>query len=202
MFTLNQAKSVAVVVVMFWMTTLAQAAITGTMTWADISNTTPADQIKTPVTTNYWWPATWDYSWYGRQITSLNARLAETVQPLTTTVTGLDNTKTYEVFVQFVGIEGNTDWAVMAALAGGQKETYTSANSVNTGVQVFAIDAFHVYEHSLGSVSGVTSLGVDISQSPGKEAHFNGVSYQEVVPEPAAVSLLLLGLALAMRRRS
>lgn len=200
MFTMNQAKSVAVVLVMFWMTTLSQAGITGTMTWAGISNTTPADKITTG--SGCWAPTNWTDRDPATSLWATGTTDNTPASPLVTTVTGLDNTKTYEVFVQYIGVTDAPAWMIAAALAGGTPVLYWSDNGVNTGIKPHSGDQFSVYEHSLGTVSGVTSFGVDVSQPFYNTAsNYCGVSYQ-VVPEPAALSLLLLGGALALRRRS
>lgn len=200
MFTLNQAKSVAVVVVMFWMTTLAQAVITGTMTWAGVTNTTPIDKITSA--SGCWAPTTWADRDPATSLWANSTTNNIPASPLTTTVSGLNPTKTYEIFVQFIGVKLDPAWMIAAALTGGTPVLYWSDNAVDTGVKPHTGDQFSVYEHSLGTVSGVTSFGVDVSQPDYTSAsNYSGVSYQ-VVPEPAAVSLLLLGLALAMRRRS
>jgi len=121
------------------------------------------------------------------------AAIGENAPAITTTVDGLDPSKTYQVYLRFIAYDGAS---ILGGLSGNPLDLCAFSNSINTGY--VPMPGFALLEHSLGTVSGSSSLSVDIAPH-GPESYYAGLSYVEV-PEPMTLLLLTLG-ALPLRRR-
>jgi hypothetical protein len=137
--------------------------------------------------------------------------LATPLPELTMTVSGLDSAKTYDIYAVY--------WAKNPALVTAYWYTYAKLEgegamltcSYATATNIFYNNTVNPVgtngcEKLLGTVSGVTSVNVlvappDYSSTLDQRARFDGVSYAVVVPEPAALVLVLgLGAMLGLRR--
>lgn len=161
----------------------AMAGITGTFVKADAVNTGPMDAIDGAAGAGFdlkWAVETWGSV---TAITS-HANFVEGVEDcpvITTTVGGLDPTKSYDVYVQFLGhLQGN--WAVYANLPGNGKKLLTVGNSVKTGLMWDGVNP--ICESKLGNVSGVSSFSVEVDDYADSAtfsmSNYYGVSYKEV----------------------
>ncbi|MCE5199698.1 MAG: hypothetical protein ABFD54_12400 [Armatimonadota bacterium] len=165
----------------------AAAGISGTFVKADTNNTSPASAI---VAKDYadgydsqWTPTAWG------NVTALTSyamfdipnHYGEDCPQLTTTVNRLDPAKTYEVYVQFLACYGG-NWAIYANLPGQPRALLTISNATPTGVTYDGSNP--ICEYMLGTVSGVTSLSVNVDDYHDSTAYalsvYYGVSYKEV----------------------
>lgn len=120
---------------------------------------------------------------------------------LTTTVTGLA-AGTYDVWVNY---SAKDSWRIAAALSGDSLVEYNANNGISLGVEPndSAVNRYRAY---LGSIVSAGTIAVDIDDIPGDtsgdfRAWYDGVSY-ELVPEPSAASLIVIGIsALGLLRR-
>ena len=144
------------------------------------------------------------FDWNNNGVTSLVAWGSETVPALATTITGLNASHTYEVSVLFVGFASVDGWGnIQAAISGNPLLYCMNSNSVNTGIMPYTpdiSDAFSVFEHSLGSISGTSTLLVDVAQAG--NTFYVGLNLVEI-PEPTSLALLSVGgLLLRLRRKA
>ncbi len=163
---------------------------------ATTANTSPGDAITTDSSQwangsdNLWAECNvWDPS---LGLSTLSA-IGEDAPTITTTVEGLDPSKTYEVFLRFIAYNGAS---IQGGLSGNPLELCTYLNSLDTGY--IPMSGFSLLEHSLGTVSG-SSFSVEIAPF-GPESYYAGLSYIEI-PEPMTLVLLSMGGLLLRRRR-
>ncbi|MBN2022678.1 MAG: PEP-CTERM sorting domain-containing protein [Pirellulales bacterium] len=126
---------------------------------------------------------------------------------LTMVVAGLDPAASYDVYAVYwaknPAIVSNSWWYTLAALAGDPLIQCSFATADN----VFFNDGGNGVqgcEKKLGKVSGVTGFSVAVQAPPldpaDQRAWFDGISYA-VVPEPSAIALAFMGLAMLAIRR-
>ena len=198
-------------------TWLAVASATAAPVYVDAttSNTSPPAAIVMggveTDTDNLWFERAQAVANNGTILTS-NAN-TEGSPMLTTTVSGLDPLKIYDVYLVFwsVNVEDGGKWGLKGGLTGETLVEYFDDPSTRLG----GVHGENVFENHvlIGQVQGVTSFGVDVDdleapfETSDQRAWYDGVSYNEVgiVPEPSAISLLLvgaIGLLAGGRRRT
>lgn len=144
--------------------------------------------------------------------TDLEGRDSDTLPQLTMTVTGLDVTKSYNVYAVYWAknpeVVTTGYWYTLAKLEGESElleASYATATNIfyNNTVNTAGTNGC---EKLLGVVSGVSEFSVIVAGPPSdatldQRARFDGISYS-VIPEPStAVLLALLLLSLSLRRK-
>jgi hypothetical protein len=124
---------------------------------------------------------------------------------LKTTITGLDSSETYNIYVYFWSDQAGSPWTIRAALTQVGLADLTYSPYTGNATQV-GLDSSNriLWEAKLGYVTGVTEQVVWIDDLPTNDSNvrtwYDGVGYQ--IPEPVTVALLGLGgLALIRRKR-
>lgn len=168
------------------------AGISGTFVKADTSNTGPASAIAVKdfadgydgMWTMLPWGNVTAFTSYAKFDTENN--IGEDCPVLTTTVSGLDPAKTYEIYVQaLIHLDGF--WGIYAGLPGQSKMLLTKSNTTPTGLTWDGTNP--ISEYRLGVVSGVSTFSVEVddyNSSPNYTlSEYYGVSYKEVTnPKP------------------
>jgi hypothetical protein len=147
------------------------------------------------------------YQSIGSNQTGMNAAT------LRTRITGLDNTKTYNIYVYFWEDQNNSPWSIRAALTeagllgiGGQFQSGPQAiGPIQTPVAVGKDSSGRLmWRGVVGVISGKTSQNVFIDDLPTDQSNnrtwYDGVGY-EALPEPATLALLGLGSLALLRRK-
>jgi len=120
------------------------------------------------------------YGTYGKTVFQADA--PENPPKLTTTITGLDKNKTYNVYVIFHGKkDASSDWQIQAALSGQTLATYNNDSGYATDYYSSGIYGRQVW---LATVSDVNSVAVDIDDgvdgSLDKRTWYDGLAFEEV----------------------
>jgi hypothetical protein len=130
---------------------------------------------------------------------------------LKTTVTGLDDTKTYNLYVVFWIDEHNSPWRIRAAMteAGLASSLYIGGEPCPTGpfrpFKAGKDSAGRImYVAQVATVFGETEATMYIDDEPNDNSNcrawYDGIAYREV-PEPMTIALLGLGGLLLKRRK-
>ncbi len=142
----------------------------------------------------YWWPKTASTKTINGDC--LQGRDFERPPQLTMTVTGLDNTKTYDVYVVYWGQP--YAWCTWASLSGGPWRECTYQNADNVFLVNTVTGATGGGEAFVGQVTGQTELSVlfevtdnhPLNPNHDARAWVDGISYTEAAPR-ALVTLTI-----------
>lgn len=126
---------------------------------------------------------------------------------LTSTFAGIDDTKSYDVYVVYYSrVAANYDWYNYAALAGDSMVLCdeTTADQTLITVPITTSDTLAGHVKKIGTISEVSSFTVNIGApevgSLDRRAWYDGVAIVEV-PEPATLLILGMGVAMGLLRR-
>ncbi|MCE5198888.1 MAG: hypothetical protein ABFD54_14600 [Armatimonadota bacterium] len=174
--------------------------ITGVFVHADTTNTTPADALTGTDWNGY--DQKWDLTNWGKDTAYRSfakfdpaSGTGEDCPQLTTTVNGLDSSKTYDIYAQFYsGYGGN--WSLYANLAGKPSEYLYLGNSTDT---MLTFDGTNpICEYKLGTVSGVNSFAVNVDDFSNSSDYalsvYYGVSYNDVTPGEPTPTAPVVGI--------
>ena len=101
---------------------------------------------------------------------------------LTTSASGLDPARTYDVFVLLLG-DGPTN-GIQAAVSGGSLQTYMLDDATETTLFAHGGTDRPVYEAKIGQVSGVSDLAIDIDDDQANffSCIYYGLAYEDIGP--------------------
>lgn len=186
----------------------AMAGISGISVKADATNTvSEADAFDwTGEYAGNGYDAKWSMQDWGNGITALTSYalfdeangIGEDCPSITTFVKGLDTSKTYDVYVQFLTHPAG-NWAIYANLNWTPNTLLTKNNSTSTGI-IWGDGP--ISEYKLGTITGLDAFYVNVDDYHNSPtfalSQYYGVSYVDVtpasVPEPSALLALATGL--------